>query len=141
MFTIPEGWTDDMRIAIAPGAPSEELVDLVFESLLKFGDATVVCQELRARFGLSEEDARLAIDRVPGGIIRAITGNPENRPDPVKDPLAHIAFERVWAELPRRHLFSRRKRPSGRWLKWFEDLRKIVKEKRQPPLTIISQGG
>lgn len=130
MANISKGWTDDMRINIARYA-AEELVDLMFDELQMFSDADLVCHKLMKRFGLSEEDARLAVDRVPGGIVRAITGNPENRPDPIKDPLAYIAFERVWADLPRRAWFSSRKKPSGKWLAWFQELQKQINEKNQ----------
>jgi hypothetical protein len=122
-MNLPEGHTDDMRIELVPGQ-AEALVDIMFEELPKFSDTREVCRKLQDRFGLSEEDALFAIDRVPGGIVRAITGNPENRPHPEKDPLAHIAFQRVWCNLPRRHLFSQRKKPSGPWLAWFEELRR-----------------
>lgn len=47
-----------------------------------------------AEFGLSPDDAELARDRAFGGLDRAATGNPENCPDPVKDPLAWESFHR-----------------------------------------------
>ncbi|MFT3781036.1 MAG: hypothetical protein QM790_03405 [Nibricoccus sp.] len=122
MSTLPEGWTDDMRIAIAPGSETA-LVDLIFSQLLAFVDASTACHEIQTRFHLTEDDAYLALDRVPGGVIRALTGNPANRPDPSKDPLAHIAFEKVWSELPRVHWFSMRRKSIGRWHTWFEELR------------------
>ncbi|MFT3867620.1 MAG: hypothetical protein QM715_03875 [Nibricoccus sp.] len=129
MTNLPEGWTDDMRIPIAPGAQSEELVDIVFEAMLAFEVSDDVCRKLQTRFGLSLDDAMLALDRVPGGVVRAITANPANCPDKEKDPLAFIAYSRVWATLPRRHLFSRQKKPGGKWLKWFEERRTIENQK------------
>jgi len=47
---------------------------------------------LTERFALSFEDARLALDRVGGGVVRAASGIPENAPDPVKDPLAWASY-------------------------------------------------
>jgi len=110
---------------------AKDVVDLVFAELPVFPEVATVCNKLRERFGISEEEALLAIDRVPGGIIRALTGVPQNRPDPIADPLAHIAFEKVWAELPRLHWLSSRKKPSGQWLVWFEQLRKRMHQNGQ----------
>jgi hypothetical protein len=104
------------------------VVDLVLEELPAFADISTVCKKLRDQYGLSEEVALLAIDRVPGGIIRALTGAPQNRPDPIDDPFAHMAFEKVWSEQPRLHWLSSRKKPSGKWLAWFEELRKRMQE-------------
>ena len=128
MKPIPDGWTDDMRISIRAGRSAEELVDFVFEGLRRFAATDVFCAKLRVRFGLSEDDARLALDRVPGGIIRALTGNPLNRPSSEKDPLAHIAFERVWAELTPSSSSPKHKVASGPWLKWHQDLQEITKQ-------------
>jgi hypothetical protein len=48
---------------------------------------------LTERYGLPFDDARLAMDRVMGGVIRASSGNPANGPDPVKDPLAWMSYQ------------------------------------------------
>jgi hypothetical protein len=47
---------------------------------------------LTERFALPFDDARLAMDRVMGGVARAASGNPANEPDPVKDPLAWMSY-------------------------------------------------
>lgn len=112
-----------MRIAIAPGSEAA-LVEFVFSRLLMFAEAEVTCRDIRENFQLSEEDAWLALDRIPGGVVRALTCNLQNRLDSRHDPLAYIAFERVWSELPRVHLLSRRRKRGGRWLAWFEELRR-----------------
>src|SRR5205085_7467620 len=57
MSALPEGCTDDFRIQITPGS-EVALVDFVFTQLLAFTDANNVCSEVRARFQLSEDDAR-----------------------------------------------------------------------------------
>ena len=130
MDSLPKSWTDDLRIALALGS-EDALVEFVFSQLLGFADADEVRQQLQSEFHLSSEDALLALDRVPAGVIRAITGNPANRPPYEKDPIAHIAFEKVWSELPRKHLFSTRKRSAGRWVAWFEELRRRVNTGQQ----------
>jgi hypothetical protein len=48
---------------------------------------------LTERFALSFDDARLAMDRVAGGVVRAESGNPANEPDRVKDPLAWTSYQ------------------------------------------------
>lgn len=119
---MADEWTEDMRIAIAP-AREEALVEFVFPALLAFASADETCRQIRERFDLSEDDAWLALDRIPGGIVRALTCNPQNRPNREQDPLAYIAFEKVWSELPRLHWLSKRRKSGGRWLVWFEELR------------------
>jgi hypothetical protein len=47
---------------------------------------------LTERFALPFDDARLAMDRVGGGVVRAASGNPANEPDPLKDPLAWTSY-------------------------------------------------
>jgi hypothetical protein len=54
------------------------------------GDILAVLTE---RFALPFDDARLAMDRVAGGVVRAASGNPANEPDPVKDPLAWMSYQ------------------------------------------------
>ena len=51
------------------------------------------------RFALPFDDARLAMDRVIGGVARAASGNPGNEPDRVKDPLAWMSY-RLELRLP-----------------------------------------
>jgi hypothetical protein len=53
-----------------------------------------VCEE----FGLSIEDAELAIDRVYDGVVRAMTGDRANCPDRTKDPIAWRSFQRSIAK-------------------------------------------
>jgi hypothetical protein len=91
---IPDGWTDDMRVPLAPGRTVEELVDHVLRAALEGRDTSLLLRELVTTFGLSEEDAELALDRVFGGIVRAATKNPANCPDREKDPIAWASFDR-----------------------------------------------
>jgi hypothetical protein len=50
---------------------------------------------LTERFALPFDDARLVMDRVQGGIVRAGTGNPANAPDPGKDPVAWTSYRQA----------------------------------------------
>lgn len=111
---------DDMRVTIRPGRTVEELVAEIMEWLLARRDLDALVRMLEQDFGLNEEDADLALDRVQGGIIRALTGNRENEPNKTKDPLAWGSFSKVWAELPRRGLFSGQRVAIGRWNDWRE---------------------
>jgi hypothetical protein len=58
----------------------------------------VLIADLREDFGLSAEGAELAVDRVCGGIVRAMTGNRANCPDRKKDPIAWMSFQRAIAK-------------------------------------------
>lgn len=87
-------WTDDLRVCVARGETLAGLVDYVLDS------DGVAWEErlgvLTTRFALSFDDARLAIDRVDGGRVRA--ANPANEPDRGKDPIAWIAYRRLRGE-------------------------------------------
>lgn len=92
------GWTDDLTIRVAPGRTLDELVDFVIAAQGENRPAIEVLEALTRRFGLSFDDARLAVDRVGGGRARA--GNPSNEPDPAKDPIAYLSFRRVRGAAP-----------------------------------------
>lgn len=105
-------WTDDMRITLPNGRTVADVVDLVLARVLDAASADEVEAALAAEFELAPEDAALGRDRAMGGIVRAGTGNDHNRPDPVKDPIAHESYQRAVADpsLPAQHfpdLFAR----------------------------------
>ncbi|HEX6500214.1 MAG TPA: hypothetical protein VF054_14465 [Micromonosporaceae bacterium] len=85
-------WTDDLSVRLARGTSVRALVSYlraVEEQGTRRRDVLAVLTE---RFGLPFDDARLAMDRVAGGVVRAASGNPANEPDPVKDPLAWTSY-------------------------------------------------
>jgi hypothetical protein len=92
---IPDGWTDDMSIVLPPGRTVAELVEHVIQAALGQTPQDELARDVEARFGLSRDDAALALDRTFGGIVRAATRNPENRPSRDKDPVAWTSFHRA----------------------------------------------
>ena len=128
---IPEGWTDDMRVPLPPGKREVELVVKVLDALVKREPIDSLEPVMRAEYGLSDNQIALVFDRVQAGVVRAITGHSSNRPDRTKDPIAWFAFAIVWSELPRRHFLSFQKKPAGRWLQWFEEVRQQVNSTSQ----------
>jgi hypothetical protein len=94
---IPEGWTDDCSVQLRPGCTLEALVNFVIEQQVAKVSADSTVQELATRFVI-EDDAEFALDRVLGGIVRAATGNPANCPDPTKDPVAWMSYQRAIRE-------------------------------------------
>jgi hypothetical protein len=90
---LPPGWTDDLTIALASGRSIEELVNHIIEATERGQAPEDTLHDLHHRFGLSAEDAELAVDRVFGGIVRAITEAPENCPNSVKDPVAWESYQ------------------------------------------------
>jgi hypothetical protein len=96
-MAIPEGWTDDMTIALPAGLTYEEVVDLILQSSESGLAHEQVILTLVKR-GLGEDDAHLAVDRTSGGVVRAETRNMVHAPDRNKDPMARIAFDRRWSK-------------------------------------------
>lgn len=92
------GWTDDMTIRLPPGRTAAEVVDLVLQAALRGTAAEEIELALSREFALNEDDAHLARDRTFGGLMRAATRNPANRPAPDKDPIAFEGFQRGEAD-------------------------------------------
>jgi hypothetical protein len=87
-------WTDDLRVCITHNKTLAALVDYVIASEQAPWEERL--EVLTTRFALSFDDARLAIDRVDGGRVRA--ANPAHEPDHSKDPIAWIAYRRLRGE-------------------------------------------
>lgn len=85
-------WTDDLTVRLARGTSARDLVLYVRAADERGTRRREVLGVLTERFALPFDDARLAMDRVMGGVVRAATGNSENEPDPVKDPLAWTSY-------------------------------------------------
>jgi hypothetical protein len=95
MNKIPEGWTDDMNIVMPSGHSVDEIVDYVIAAALEGQPDSQTEAHLRSEFGLSENDAALARDRVFGGIVRTALGRGRSRPNRKKDPFAWTSFQRA----------------------------------------------
>jgi hypothetical protein len=85
-------WTDDLTVRLARGTSARDLVLYLRAAEEEGARRRDVLAVLTERFALSFDDARLAMDRVGGGVVRAATGDPANEPDPVKDPLAWTSY-------------------------------------------------
>lgn len=94
LSNLPDGWTDDMNIAMAPGGSLEELVDYVLQSTVRRDAKATMVQHLSVEFGLTPADAELALDRVYGGVVRAATGQMANCPAKDRDPVAWVSFQK-----------------------------------------------
>ena len=121
-MTIPEGWTDDMSVNITTGKSEKELALSLMASLEIRESYEAMIQICIVNFGLSSDDAELALDRVQGGIVRAITCNRANKPDKEKDPLAWYSFNEVWETLPKKNWWSNKKDNKGKWVDWYNNL-------------------
>ena len=119
-----EEWASDpqnrWQIPIERGEPMEELVSYIFESHAKHVEYSDICDEVEKDYEFHEDDSLLAVDYVLRGMFAAITGNPRNRPDPKYEPLALLAFETIWKELPRKHFLSGKRVVSDKWLEWHQ---------------------
>jgi hypothetical protein len=93
--TLPDGWTDDMTFSLPPGVTEDQIVTCVLDAALEQTPDSVTETRLRDTFGLDEQSAALARDRVYGGVLRAATGNIGNCPIRTNDPLAWLSFQRA----------------------------------------------
>ncbi len=86
-------WTEDLSVPLGRGTSARGLVLYLRAADREGARRRDVLEVLTERFALSFDDARLAMDRVEGGVVRAGSGIPENEPDPVKDPLAWTSYQ------------------------------------------------
>lgn len=89
----PPDWTDNLSVSLRAGRTVDELVDCIFLAIEQSRKHEALIAELGLEFGLSHDDAEVAVDRVCGGIFRARTGNRANCPDRLKDPVAWVSFQ------------------------------------------------
>jgi hypothetical protein len=86
-------WTDDLSVRLARGTTFVELVRYINDAKETGKPWREVLGVLTSRFALSFDDARLAVDRVGGGAVRALSANPANEPDQTKDPVAWTSYQ------------------------------------------------
>ncbi|GAA4974114.1 hypothetical protein [Actinoplanes utahensis] len=85
-------WTDDLTVRLARGTTVRRLAEFLRAADREGASRRHRLAVLTERFALSFDDARLVMDRVMGGAVRAASGNPENEPDPAKDPVAWTSY-------------------------------------------------
>ena len=102
-------WTDDVRIRVRPGRSVDELVDRILDASDSVRATPAFLAAVAGEFALSFEQARLALDRVQGGRVRA-AGDGARRPDDDKDPVAASAWRRVTGARP-----ATRNHDGSRW--------------------------
>jgi hypothetical protein len=81
-----------MSVRLARGTSALDLVSYLRAADGRGARRRDVLAVLTERYALPFDDARLAMDRVSGGAVRAATGNPANEPDKAKDLLAWISY-------------------------------------------------
>jgi hypothetical protein len=85
-------YTDDLSVRLARGASTRALVSYLRTAQRDGARRREILAVLTERFALSFDDARLVMDRVQGGVVRAASGVPQNEPDRVKDPVAWVSY-------------------------------------------------
>jgi hypothetical protein len=124
-MAIPDGWTDDKNVTIRADRTAPELVLAVMGLVQNIHGGPEMVGQIAREFGMSDEDARLAFDRVQGGIVRALTARQDNCPNRDKDPLAWLSFHEAWQTLPANAQAPNGKDSGGPWLAWFNAVREL----------------
>jgi len=73
---------------------------------------------LMSKFGMSEDEARVAQEKARGGVMRAISGSRKKMPDPKVDAIGYATFNLVWSTFNQNSFFDKRRTPSRKWLDW-----------------------
>ncbi len=96
-FYVPEGLTEDMHAKLRAGCIVEDLVSYILAAKEEGRPYNVLIVELMEKFGLSEDDADLSLDRVDPGVFRADLGA-HHCPKRYDDPIAWETFQRAIAK-------------------------------------------
>ncbi len=113
-------WTTDMTFPVGNGYSMVDVSKYIKEHFESSNDFEELYKQLCAKFSLLESDAELAIERAVGGIVRGLTTNIENEPDPKEDPIANFMFHEVWSTLPIKDDSNGERIIGGKWHKWDE---------------------
>jgi hypothetical protein len=84
-----------MNISLPADRTEAQVVDFVLARAAAGTTGEALVAALQDEFEVTAGDAELAVDRIYGGLVRARTRNPANRPDRSLDPLAWISFGRA----------------------------------------------
>lgn len=87
-----------MNISLPADRTEAQVVDFVLARAEAGIAGEALVAALQDEFKVTVGDAELAVDRTYGGLVRAFTRNPANRPDRSVDPLAWISFERATSD-------------------------------------------
>ena len=71
-----------------------------------------------AKFGLTEDQARIAEESARAGILQAISGSRRNMPNPNTDAIGYETFNSVWRTFNQNSFFDKRRTPNRKWLDW-----------------------
>lgn len=123
------GMTDDLSVNIKNGKSNKELTQVIMDFLLQGKDDDLMIKESMNLFGLSDDDANLAIDQVSSGIVGALTGYLEKKPNKNKDPIGWLSFMCVWGTLPKRGETTEKYYSQNEWFNWYEEM--LSKETRR----------
>lgn len=116
-MNITEDWTDDMNIRLVGQLTLEQLVEALINEFKNHTSFDEIYETLIVN-NVSEFDREIVLDRAIDGIVRALTGSAENRPDQAKDPIAFKTFTEVWNSFETKDPISKEKIIGGFWVAW-----------------------
>ena len=116
-MTTDDGASDDLRIYVGLDESTASLVGWMTTALAEGQAWPAVRGVLTRRFALSFEDARVGVDRLQAGVVRARDEAPGNEPDATLDPVAWHAYQ-----LARGQAADAPGRGSAAWLQLCSDV-------------------
>jgi hypothetical protein len=88
-------YPDDLRITVAPEHTLDEIVEVILDHEPRRSGLADLFALHTTSFGLSYDDARLAMDRLAAGRARTATGQKGNAPNPSRDSVTYISYLRA----------------------------------------------
>jgi hypothetical protein len=95
-----------------------DLANWLFSALEAHWSRERIQSTIVSKFGLAEEQARIAEESARAGILKAISGSRKNMPNPNTDAIGHTTFNLVWSTFNQNSFFDKRRTPNRKWLDW-----------------------
>ncbi|MGB5335435.1 MAG: helix-turn-helix transcriptional regulator [Woeseiaceae bacterium] len=76
---------------------------------------------LVSQFEFSQAEAIEVLEHALDGVMRAIGGKQDDRPDPEANPVARASFDILWSSFKRYEFFATGRAPTQEWLDWLRD--------------------
>ena len=100
------------------GSSGLDLANWLFSALEGHWSHGRIQSTIVSKFGLTEEQARVAEESARAGILKAISGSRKNMPNQNTDAIGYTTFNLVWRTFNQNSFFDKRRTPNRKWLEW-----------------------
>ena len=107
-----------MTESIEIGGSEIDLANWLLSALERHWSHERIQSTIVSKFGLTNEQAKIAEESARDGILKAISGSRKNMPSPSADTIGYTTFNLVWRTFNQNSFFDKRRTPNKKWLDW-----------------------